>query len=232
MLWCYAIRIGKCSENKQIFITERHKLQFHEHQQFSNTMRHGFCTGPSPAWRPVVPGTRIWNLCPPFQVSHPGCCIHPIMLFRNVAPPSGSCSPCCWFCTDCQQSLLAAIQVPSCSFCATSMPTPRVFLAWTCVCFANNTFFSTSCFLRLDMFENNFWIVPKAASAQETSSNRAPRRRGPRASRMNLLTLKSSIETARSAQARGPQFLIAQVFFFVWPLPTKAKVKRADFWRR
>ena len=77
-LWCYAIKIGKCSENKQIFISKRHELLFHKHLQFSNTIRHGFCT-------------------------------------------------------DCQQRLLAAIQVSSCSFCVTSMPAPRVFLAWTSV---------------------------------------------------------------------------------------------------
>ena len=87
-LWCYAIKIGKCSENKQIFISKRHELLFHKHLQFSNTTRHGFCT-------------------------------------------------------DCQQKLLAAIQVSSCSFCVTSMPAPRVFLAWTCVCFANNETVST-----------------------------------------------------------------------------------------
>jgi len=87
-LWCYAIKIGKCSENKQIFISKCHELLFHKHLQFSNTIRHGFCT-------------------------------------------------------DYQQKLLVAIQVSSCSFCVTSMPVPRVFLAWTCVCFANNKTFST-----------------------------------------------------------------------------------------
>jgi len=40
-------------------------------------------------------------------------------------------------------SLLAAFQVSSCSFCATSMPAPRVFSALTCVCFANNKTFPT-----------------------------------------------------------------------------------------
>jgi len=87
-LWCYAIKIGKCSENKQIFIPKRHELLFHKHLQFSNTIRLGFCTG-------------------------------------------------------CQQRLLAVIQVSSCSFCVTSMPAPRVFLAWACVCFANNETVST-----------------------------------------------------------------------------------------
>ena len=80
--------IGKFSENKQIFIYKRHELLFHEHLQFSNTIRHGFCT-------------------------------------------------------DCQQRLLAAIQVSSCSFYVTSMPAPRVFLTRTCVCFANNQTFPT-----------------------------------------------------------------------------------------
>jgi len=87
-LWRYAIKIGKCSENKQIFMSERHELLFHAHLQFPNTIRHGSCT-------------------------------------------------------DCQQRLLAALQISSCSFCVTSMPAPRVFLAWTCVCFANNKTFPT-----------------------------------------------------------------------------------------
>jgi len=43
-LWCYATKIGKFSENKQIFKSERHELVFHEHLQFSNTIRHGSCT--------------------------------------------------------------------------------------------------------------------------------------------------------------------------------------------
>jgi len=45
-LWCYAIKIGKFSENKQIFKSERHELLFHEHLQFSNTigLPHGSCT--------------------------------------------------------------------------------------------------------------------------------------------------------------------------------------------
>jgi len=37
-LWCYAIKIGKYSESKQIF-----KYECHEHLQFSNTIRHVFC---------------------------------------------------------------------------------------------------------------------------------------------------------------------------------------------
>jgi len=43
-LWCYSIKIGKFSENKQIFKSERHELLFHEHLQFSRTIRHGSCT--------------------------------------------------------------------------------------------------------------------------------------------------------------------------------------------
>ena len=43
-LWCYAIKIGKFSENKQIFKSERPELPVHEHLQFSNTIRHGSCT--------------------------------------------------------------------------------------------------------------------------------------------------------------------------------------------
>ena len=40
----YSTKIGKFSENKQIFKSERHELPFHEHLQFSNTIRHGSCT--------------------------------------------------------------------------------------------------------------------------------------------------------------------------------------------
>jgi len=66
-LWCYAMKIGKFSESKQIFNSERH-----EHLQFSKTIRHGSCT-------------------------------------------------------DCQQRLLAAFQVSSCSF--VSLPClPHAFL--------------------------------------------------------------------------------------------------------
>jgi len=42
-LWCYVIKMGQFSENKQIFKSERHELLFHEHLQFSNTIRHGSC---------------------------------------------------------------------------------------------------------------------------------------------------------------------------------------------
>jgi len=71
-LWGYSIKIGKFSENKPIFKSERHELLFHEHLQFSNTIWHGSCTY-------------------------------------------------------CQQRLMAAFHVSSCSFCVTIMPAPRVF---------------------------------------------------------------------------------------------------------
>jgi len=66
-LWCHAMKIGKFSESKQIFKSERH-----EHLQFSKTIRHGSCT-------------------------------------------------------DCQQRLLAAFQVSSCSF-VTLPCLPHAFL--------------------------------------------------------------------------------------------------------
>jgi len=59
-------------------------------------------------------------------------------------------------------------------FCVTFMPAQLVFSARTCVCFANNKFISTINklrFLKLDKFENNFWIGEEAASAPETSSH-------------------------------------------------------------
>ena len=90
-LWCYAIKIGKFSENKQIFKSERYQLLFHEHLQFSNTI---------------------------LGLPHRAC-------------------------TDCQQRLLAAFQVSSCSFRVTSDPATRVFSSWTYVCFANNKTFPT-----------------------------------------------------------------------------------------
>jgi len=90
-LWCYAIKIGKFSEIKKIFKSERHELLFHEHLQFSNAI---------------------------------------------LGLPHRTC-------TDWQQRLLAAFQVSSCSFCVTSDPVPRVFSAWTRVCFANNKTFPT-----------------------------------------------------------------------------------------
>jgi len=43
-LWCYSLKSGTFSENKQIFKSERHELQFYEHLQFSNTTPHGSCT--------------------------------------------------------------------------------------------------------------------------------------------------------------------------------------------
>jgi len=39
-LWCHAMKIGKFSESKQIFKSERHELLFREHLQFSNTISH------------------------------------------------------------------------------------------------------------------------------------------------------------------------------------------------
>jgi len=62
---------------------------------------------------------------------------HEHLQFSNtIGLPHGSC-------TDCQQRLLAAFQVSSCSFCVTSNPAPRDFSAWMCVCFANNKTFPT-----------------------------------------------------------------------------------------
>jgi len=31
----------------------------------------------------------FWNWCPPFHVWPTGCCIHPILYLKNLAPPSG-----------------------------------------------------------------------------------------------------------------------------------------------
>jgi len=39
--WLSATNIGKFSKNEQFFKSELHELLFHEHPQFSNTMRHG-----------------------------------------------------------------------------------------------------------------------------------------------------------------------------------------------
>jgi len=40
--------------------------------------------------RPVVTGPPPFEICaPPFHVWPPGCCIHPIQYFQNVASPSG-----------------------------------------------------------------------------------------------------------------------------------------------
>ena len=85
-LWCYAVKIGKCSENKQIFMSQRHELLFHEHLQFSKAILHGSCT-------------------------------------------------------NCQQRLLAAFQVSSCSFCVTSVPAPRDFFGMDLCLFSNNKTF-------------------------------------------------------------------------------------------
>jgi len=63
----------------------------------------------------------------------------------NCVIPHGSC-------TDCQQRLLAPLKVSSCSIGVTSMLAPRVFSAWTCVCFANNKTFPIFNKLLL-----NFW---------------------------------------------------------------------------
>ena len=85
-LWCCSTKIGKCSENKQIFMSQRHELLFHEHLQFSKAILHGSCT-------------------------------------------------------DCQQRLLAAFQVSSCSFCVTSVPAPRDFFGMDLCLFSNNKTF-------------------------------------------------------------------------------------------
>jgi len=34
----------------------------------------------------MVPGSPIWNRCPSFHVCPTGCCIHPILYFKNVPP--------------------------------------------------------------------------------------------------------------------------------------------------
>ena len=41
---CCVTKLGKFSENKQIFKSERHVLLFHERLQFSNKIRYGSCT--------------------------------------------------------------------------------------------------------------------------------------------------------------------------------------------
>ena len=43
-LRCHAMKIWKFSESKQIVKSERHELLFHEHLQFSSTIRHRSCT--------------------------------------------------------------------------------------------------------------------------------------------------------------------------------------------
>jgi len=37
-------------------------------------------------WRAGGAQPSIWNLCPLFHVWPPGCCIHPILYLKNVAP--------------------------------------------------------------------------------------------------------------------------------------------------
>jgi len=62
----------------------------------------GVLSGPSPAGGAVVPGPPFEICAPQFHVWPPGCCIHPIQYFKNVAPPSGFwpilffSHPCCW----------------------------------------------------------------------------------------------------------------------------------------
>ena len=43
----------------------------------------------------VVPGPPFEIGASPFHVWPPGCYIHPILYFKNVAPPSGFWPPCC-----------------------------------------------------------------------------------------------------------------------------------------
>jgi len=50
-------------------------------------------TGPSPAWRPVVPGPPFEICASVFHVWPPGCCTHPILYFKNVALPFGFWPP-------------------------------------------------------------------------------------------------------------------------------------------
>ena len=111
-LRCYAMKIGRFFESKQIFKSERH-----EHLQVSNTIRHGSCTD----WQP---------------------------------------------------RLFAALQVSSCSF-VSLLCLPHaffrrgpVFVLRIIILFGH----STSCFLKLDKFEKNFWIVLKTASAPKLFS--------------------------------------------------------------
>jgi len=89
-LWCCAIKIGKCSENKQIFISERHELLFHEHLQFrtqygmdfAQTVRKGY-------WRQfrflrVVFVSLLLYACPTRFFWHGPVFVLPIIkLFRD-----------------------------------------------------------------------------------------------------------------------------------------------------
>jgi len=47
-------KIGKFTENKQIFKSEHHILLFYAHLQFSNKLRHGSCTECQPGQSPGV----------------------------------------------------------------------------------------------------------------------------------------------------------------------------------
>ena len=102
-LWCYAIKIGKCSENKQIF-----------YPNVMNFYSISICN-----FRTQYGMDFAQFLC---KILH--CTVFVQTLLSFCANP--------------------VIQVSSCSFCVTSMPAPPVFLAWTCVCFANNKTFLTS----------------------------------------------------------------------------------------
>jgi len=53
-------------------------------------------TGSSPAGGPVVPAPPFEIGAAPFHVWPPGCCIHPILYFKNVAPLLFFC-PSIWF---------------------------------------------------------------------------------------------------------------------------------------
>jgi len=75
-------------------------------------------------------------------------------------------------CTDCQQRLLVALQVSSCSF-VTLLCLPHAFFRRGLVfILLIMKFFghSTSYFLKLDKFENKLWIVLKTASTPKLFS--------------------------------------------------------------
>ena len=82
-LWCYVIKLGKFSENKQIFRSERQELLFHEHLQFSNAvlgLPHRACTD----WQQ--------RLLAAFQVSSCSFCVT-----SNPAPRAVSAWTCVCF---------------------------------------------------------------------------------------------------------------------------------------
>ena len=56
-------------------------------------MLKGYMAGTSPAGGAMVPGPPFEIGAPPFHVWPPGCCIHPILYFKNVAPSSGFWPP-------------------------------------------------------------------------------------------------------------------------------------------